>query len=315
MSRQSAIEQLQTESIGVLLGGLSAERDVSLNSGNAVLDALRRRGYRVAAIDPANADFIAQVQGQDRLFVALHGPGGEDGSMQGFLEILDKPYTGSGIQASALAMDKLKSKQLWQLLELSTPASMVLHEETTDLQQGMRYPVFVKPCNEGSSIGMTKAVDSASLVEAWRSASEFGGEVFAEQGIEGAEFTVAVLGQRALAPIRLETDHVFYDYDAKYIADDTRYICPCGLAAEDEARLKTLALDAFNALGCQGWGRVDVMQDKEGEFYLLEVNTVPGMTSHSLVPMAAKAEGMSFDDLCEEILLLSVLNNGEEGHS
>lgn len=295
--------------VGVLYGGSSSEREVSLLSGKAVIDGLASAGVDVVGID-AGTDLLEVLikQQLDRVVIMLHGPGGEDGTLQGALEVLRLPYTGSGVFASALAMDKLRSKQFWQGVGLPTPAFAILDANTDWRGELARLggAVMVKPSHEGSSIGMTKAETPEQLSQAWQDAVQFDGSVIAEQWITGSEYTVAVLGSSALPPIRLETDHSFYDYDAKYLADDTRYICPCGLDEEAEARLKQLAVDAFNSLDCKGWGRVDVMADKNGEFFLLEVNTVPGMTSHSLVPMAAKADGMSFDELVVEILATSL---------
>ncbi len=288
--------------VGVLLGGESAEREVSLLSGNAVLNALLVRGYNAVAIDPADADFEARLATVDVAFIALHGPGGEDGAMQAVLETKGLPYTGSRVSASATAMDKLATKQVWLDCDLPTPPFVELGgvEQIDGLT--LQYPMFVKPATEGSSIGMARVCNATELADAYRAAVPFNGHVLVEQGVQGAEFTVAILNGLALAPIRLETDHVFYDYDAKYIANDTRYICPCGLSTEKEHELRRLCERAFAAIHCEGWGRVDVMQDDTGNFFLLEVNTVPGMTSHSLVPMAARAEGMSFEDLVEAIL-------------
>ncbi|MEY3017843.1 MAG: hypothetical protein RL336_978 [Pseudomonadota bacterium] len=288
--------------VGVLFGGNSAEREVSLLSGQAVLKALLSRGYDAVALDPREANFDALLSTIDVAFIALHGPGGEDGVMQAKLASLGLPYTGSRVEASFTAMDKLATKRVWVDMALPTPPFVELSDETQIASLTLQYPLFVKPATEGSSIGMARVVDPTALAAAYREAKPFNGHVLVEQGVQGAEFTVAILNGRALAPIRLETDHVFYDYDAKYIANDTRYICPCGLPVAKEAELRRLSEQAFAAIGCQGWGRVDVMQDADGAFLLLEVNTVPGMTSHSLVPMAARAEGMSFEDLVEAIL-------------
>lgn len=288
--------------VGVLLGGDSAEREVSLLSGNAVLQALLSKGYDAVGIDPSEDDFASKLSSVDVAFIALHGPGGEDGAMQAYLQERGLPYTGSRVEASATAMDKLATKYVWQQLGLATPPFVELESEKQIEQLTLQYPLFVKPATEGSSIGMSRVNNAAELADAYRAAVPFNGHVLVEQGVQGAEFTVAILNGVALAPIRLETDHVFYDYDAKYLADDTRYICPCGLAEDKELELRKLCEQAFAAIRCEGWGRVDVMQDQAGNFYLLEVNTVPGMTSHSLVPMAAKAEGMSFEDLVEAIL-------------
>jgi D-alanine-D-alanine ligase len=290
----------------VLLGGNSAEREVSLQSGGTVIDALESLGHPVRRVDPADADWLAQLEGVSCVFLALHGPGGEDGSMQGALQALQIPYTGSGVLGSALAMDKLRSKRLWQGMGLSTGGFVTLGPDTD--WQGVidRFgKVFVKPACEGSSIGMTPADSAAGLRRAYEVAAPYAGEVLAEQFIDGPEYTVAVLGDQALPSIRLETDNEFYDYEAKYLSDDTRYHCPSGLDAQEERELGELALSAFRALDCAVWGRVDVMRDREGRFYVLEVNTIPGMTSHSLVPMSARAAGMDIAALVGRILELS----------
>ena len=301
-----SLDTLRNATVAVLLGGNSAEREVSLNSGQTVIDALRDQGLNVRSVDPAESDWIAQLQGVSFAFIALHGPGGEDGSMQGALQALQIPYSGSRVLGSALAMDKLRSKQLWQGIGLST-GGFVRLEADTDWQQVIdRFgKVFVKPSCEGSSIGMTFAASADALASAYRVASEYGGGVLAEQFIDGPEYTVAILGDEALPAIRLETDNEFYDYEAKYISDDTRYLCPCGLSPEEEAAIAALSLRAFQSLDCAVWGRVDLMRDQAGAFYVLEVNTIPGMTSHSLVPMAAKAAGMNIQSLVMRILELS----------
>ncbi len=299
--------QLQTP-VAVLLGGRSAEREVSLNSGEAIVAALRAKNIPVEAIDSKDKNWLETVANNHRhTFIALHGGEGEDGTIQGVLENLGISYTGSGVAASALAMDKVRCKYLWQGMDLPTPRFAELTDKS-DLAEIIQQfgKVIVKPSCEGSSIGMTIATTVEELSAAYAAARAYDDSVMVEQWVHGAEFTVAVLGGRALPAIRLETDHGFYDYDAKYIAEDTRYICPCGLEENREQELQELAMTAFNSVGCEGWGRVDVMQDEQGNFYLLEVNTVPGMTSHSLVPMAAKAAGLSFEDLVAEILTLSV---------
>jgi D-alanine-D-alanine ligase len=290
----------------VLLGGTSAEREVSLQSGQTVIDALRAQGFDVRAVDPAAPDWIAQLQGVSFAFIALHGPGGEDGSMQGALQALRIPYTGSRVLGSALAMDKLRSKQLWQGIGLAT-GSFVRLGPDTDWQAVIDSlgKVFVKPSCEGSSIGMTSASSAAALEQAFATASKYGGGVIAEQFIDGPEYTVAILGDEVLPSIRLETDNEFYDYEAKYISDDTRYHCPSGLTAAEEVQMGELARWAFRSLGCAVWGRVDIMRDQTGKFHVLEVNTIPGMTSHSLVPMAARASGIDIQTLVGRILELS----------
>lgn len=291
--------------VGVLLGGTSSEREISLQSGAAVVAALEEAGIEHVAID-VGANAIAEIQAAkiDRAFLALHGAGGEDGRIQAVLEYLNIPFTGSGVQASALAMDKLRTKQLWRGVNLSTPDFAVLNaaNDWEKVLADLGGEVMVKPAHEGSSIGMARVQTAQELADAFQNAAKYDGSVIAERLIVGSEFTVAILDGEALPPIKLETDHTFYDFNAKYIANDTRYICPCGLGAEKETELKQLALAAFDAVGCEGWGRVDVMADKTMNFYLLEVNTLPGMTSHSLVPMAAKARGLSFSELVLTIL-------------
>lgn len=290
--------------VAVLMGGWAAERDVSLVSGKAVLDGLCRKGIDAHGID-AGKDILQVLQtgGYDRVFNVLHGRGGEDGVIQGALEILGLPYTGSGVMGSAIAMDKYRTKLLLQSLGLPTPGFALIQSEA-DLQSAaeLGFPLMVKPALEGSSIGMSCADDLAQLRAAWKKAAEYDSHVMAERWITGAEYTAAILGQDALPLIKLETDHDFYDYDAKYVADDTRYLIPCGLDQEAESRLQALALGAFNAVAASGWGRVDILVDAEEQPWVIEVNTVPGMTSHSLVPMAAKAVGIDFDELVWRIL-------------
>jgi D-alanine-D-alanine ligase len=294
--------------VAVLMGGRSAEREVSLNSGGAVLRALQRRGVDALGID-AGADVIQQLeQGNfDRAFIVLHGRGGEDGVIQGALETIGMPYTGSGVAGSALGMDKYRCKLVWQALGLRTP-DFVMIREAGDLAQAeaLGFPLMVKPVHEGSSIGMARVDDAQALRSAWQQAHGFDAEVMAERWITGNEYTAAILDQQVLPLIRLETPHVFYDYDAKYSADSTRYHCPAGLDGDREHALRSLALDAFRAVGATGWGRVDMIADQQGEAWLIEVNTVPGMTDHSLVPMSAKANGMDFDELVWQILEISL---------
>jgi D-alanine-D-alanine ligase len=301
------LEKVRSGRIAVLLGGNSAERAVSLNSGKTVIEALQSLGADVIAVDPAEANWRAQLSGVSMAFIILHGPGGEDGSMQGALQTLGIPYTGSGVLGSALAMDKQRSKQLWQGIGLATAGFTTLQADTDWQDVIDRFgKVFVKPACQGSSIGMSSANSASGLRKAYELASQYAGEVLAEQFIDGPEYTVAVLGDRALPSIRLETDNEFYDYEAKYISDDTRYHCPSGLSASEEAEIAALSLRAFRSLGCSVWGRVDVMRDAAGRFYVLEVNTVPGMTSHSLVPMAAAASGMAIPELVQRIVELSL---------
>ena len=292
--------------VAVLMGGWSAERDVSLKSGAAVLAALLEKKVDAHKVDVKRESVFDDLKaGQfDRVFIILHGPGGEDGVIQSALEILQLPYTGSGVLASALAMDKLRSKVLLQGAGLPTPAYMKL-EESTDINYvsaTLGFPIMVKPALEGSSIGMSKVDEKSDLNKAWQVAAKYGDSVLAEQWVHGKEYTVGILGETALPAIRLETKRDFYDYAAKYDDDDTQYHCPCGLSEEQEAQLQRLALSAFDAIGAKGWGRVDIMSNKEGKPFIIEINTVPGMTSHSLVPMAAKAKGISFSELVFNIL-------------
>jgi D-alanine-D-alanine ligase len=291
--------------VAVLLGGKSAEREVSLKSGGMVLSALRSRGVDAHPFDPAERGLDALIDERfDRAFIALHGRFGEDGTVQGILEWLGIPYTGSGVLASALAMDKLRSKLLWEASGLPTPPCELLAGDSDFdvVAARLGLPLMVKPVNEGSSIGMSKVRAANALNEAYALAVNYDRVVMAEKFIEGVELTGAILGETALPLIRLETPREFYDYQAKYVSDDTRYIIPAGLPADKERALQELCLRAFRALGCRGWGRVDLMLDRAGEPYLLEVNTAPGMTDHSLVPMAARAVGLSYEDLCSRIL-------------
>lgn len=295
--------------IVVLYGGQSGERDVSLKGGKAVLSALQAEGLDAHGLD-LGPGWIAELEAlqTDHVFIVLHGAGGEDGTVQGALECMGLPYTGSGVLASALAMDKQRCKQLWQGIGLPTAGFALLHKDSdwSALLVELGGEVMVKPASEGSSLGMAKASSGEELQAAWAAADAFDSVVIAERWLSGAEYTVAILNGRSLPVIKLETDRPFYDYEAKYLVDDTRYICPCGLSADDEQAMQTLALEAFASLGCQGWGRVDVMMTADGEPSLLEVNTVPGMTDHSLVPMAAAAAGLSFADLLIEILQTSL---------
>ena len=291
--------------VAVLYGGKSAEREVSLKSGAAVLAALQSAGVDAFGID-VDDQLLTRLSSEriDRAFIVLHGRGGEDGSMQGLLECAGIPYTGSGILASALAMDKLRTKQVWQSLGLPTPRHAVLASEADcrAAADGLGFPLIVKPAHEGSSIGMAKVAGIDELIAAWRAASLYDSQVLVEQWIQGPEFTIATLRGKVLPPIGLGTPHTFYDYDAKYVANDTQYRIPCGLDAAKEQELKDLSARACEAVGIQGWARVDVMQDNSGAFWLLEVNTVPGMTDHSLVPMAARAAGLDFQQLVLAIL-------------
>ncbi|MCK4864986.1 MAG: D-alanine--D-alanine ligase [Gammaproteobacteria bacterium] len=306
MNNSSHIQAKDLGKVAVLMGGWSAEREVSLKSGAAVLNALLEKKVDAHKIDVKRESIFDDLKkGQfDRVFIILHGPGGEDGVIQSVLEVLQLPYTGSGVLASAIAMDKLRCKELLQGSGLPTPAYMKL-EETTDMSYvgaSLGFPIMVKPTLEGSSIGMSKVDEEDGLSKAWKVASEYGDTVLAEQWVHGEEYTVAILGRTPLPVIRLETKRDFYDYAAKYDDDDTQYNCPCGLNEEQESQLQRLAISAFDAVGAKGWGRVDIMSDKEGKPSIIEINTVPGMTSHSLVPMAAKAKGFSFSELVFNIL-------------
>jgi D-alanine-D-alanine ligase len=294
--------------VAVLLGGRAAEREVSLRSGAAVLDALGRQGVDAHPIDPDERVLETLRAGAfDRCFIILHGRGGEDGVIQGALETLCMPYTGSGVLGSALGMDKYRTKLVWEGRGLPTAASVLL-DSPADLEQAaaLGFPLMVKPVHEGSSIGMARVEDPGSLASAWEAARGFDSLVLAERWISGSEYTCAILGREALPMIRLETPHAFYDYEAKYSANTTRYHCPCGLPEAEERRLQALALAAFDAAGASGWGRVDLMLDGAGSPFLLEINTVPGMTDHSLVPMAARVAGMDFDQLVMRILETSL---------
>jgi len=291
--------------VAVLLGGKSAEREVSLNGGALVLAALRARGVDAHAFDPAEKGLEALIAGRyERAFIALHGRFGEDGTLQGALEWLGLRYTGSGVLGSALAMDKLRAKRLWMAEGLPTPPCEILDAQSDFRATAKRLglPLMVKPVNEGSSIGMSKVRAAGDLEEAYALALNYDRAVIAEKFVEGTELTAGILGDEALPLIKLETPRDFYDYQAKYVADDTRYLIPCGLPAAKEREIQQLCLRAFRALACSGWGRADLMLDRAGNPWLLEVNTVPGMTDHSLVPMAARAAGLSYEDLCMRIL-------------
>src|SRR3954466_555986 len=291
--------------VAVLLGGRSAEREVSLKSGSMVLAALRKKGVDAHGFDPKEKSLESLVKEKfSRVFIALHGRFGEDGTVQGILEWLGIPYTGSGVLASALAMDKLRTKRIWAAEGLPTAPPVVLTTES-DLKAVSRklgLPIFVKPAREGSSVGMSKVKRAGDLEEAFTLAVNYDPGVIAEKFIDGPALTVAILGEEALPVIRIETPREFYDYEAKYIANDTRYLIPCGLPQPKEKQIQAMCLKAFQALGCRGWGRVDLMLDRRGRPYLLEINTAPGMTDHSLVPMAARAVGISYEDLCVKIL-------------
>jgi len=291
--------------VAVLMGGQSAERDVSLNSGSAVLQALTAQKVDAHGID-VGTDILSllQIGNFDRVFIALHGRGGEDGTIQGALQTLGIPYTGSGVMASALAMDKLRTKQIWRALDYPTPAFALINSEN-DLEakaKELGFPMMIKPSQEGSSIGIAKVNSIEELEAAYQTARQYDDEVLAEAWVTGEEYTAAILGEEALPLIRLETPHEIYDYDAKYKADTTLYHCPCGLDEKVENEFKKLALKAFKAVGAKGWGRVDLFRDTDGKPWLIEVNTVPGLTDHSLVPMSAKQAGISFEQLVVKIL-------------
>jgi len=295
----------QFENVAVFMGGWSAEREVSLNSGQAVFDALRAQGINVTAID-VDHTICEQLKNKkfSHVFNMLHGRGGEDGVIQGFLDVLKIPYTGSGVLGSALAMDKFRCKQLWQGIGLPTPEFMQL-KNATDCEQAiekLKLPLMIKPVLEGSSIGISKVNTADEMLPAFLMAQKCGGVIIAEKFIQGKEYTAAILGDRVLPMIRLETDNDFYDYQAKYVSNDTKYICPCELPEMFENELATLMLQSFKSVMAEGWGRVDFMLDENQQPWLIEINTVPGMTSHSLVPMAAKQAGITFESLVLDIL-------------
>lgn len=299
--------------VAVMLGGDSAEREVSLNSGHAALQALLNKGIDAHPFDPVERPITELlIEKFDRVLIMLHGRGGEDGSLQGALEQLNIPYSGSGVLGSALAMDKVHTKQIWQCLGLPTAKYKIVDKSGFNvgscgaIMEALGNQVMVKPAREGSSIGMTKVTSAKQLETAVQQAFEYDRHALIEQFIDGAEYTVALVNRRVLPSIRMSTPHVFYDYAAKYQDNTTEYFCPSGLASEREQYLAALSLKAFDALSCSGWGRIDYMQDKFGEFYLLEANTVPGMTETSLVPKAASADGTTFEDLVVEILATSL---------
>jgi D-alanine-D-alanine ligase len=295
--------------VGVLYGGHSSEREISLLTGAAIVQALQNKGVDAVAIDikdhPIESICAANL---DRAFIALHGTGGEDGTLQGALEYLGIPYTGSGVMASALAMDKLRCKQIWKGIGLPTTDFASL-DQNTDWQQTIDRLggcLVVKPACEGSSVGMSIAESPEQLKQAWQLASKYDAKVIAEPRLMGEEYTVAILGEQALPSIRIKANATFYDYEAKYLSDKTDYFCPSGLDAQRENELAQLCINAYKSIDGKGWGRVDVMTDLNGTFFVLEVNTVPGMTSHSLVPMAGKAAGMDFEALVLAILEESI---------
>ena len=296
------------------MGGSSGEREISLRTGSAVLAALRRQGVDAWAIDAGETvvnDLAAG--GFRRVFNALHGRGGEDGVIQGALEVMNLPYTGSNVLGSALSMDKLRCKWIWQSLGLPTPEFRPVRDERDlrDAAQALGLPLMMKPVHEGSSLGAARVVAAADLRAAWENAVRYDHEVLCERWLPGGDYTVGILNGRALPTIKIETKREFYDYQAKYLDDDTRYLCPCGLPPALEAELAALALRAFDAIGASGWGRVDLLLDENGRPSLIDVNTVPGMTDHSLVPMAARQLGMDFDSLVMQVLDTSMASSAD----
>ncbi len=294
--------------VAVLFGGKSAEREVSLKSGSRVLDSLQRQGVDAHAFDPAERK-LDELAAFDRAFIMLHGRYGEDGTIQGALELMGIPYTGSGVMASAVGMDKWRTKLLWRSVGLPVPEFVMLEagSDFVAVERQLGLPLFVKPACEGSSIGVTKVRQSGELSHAYLEAARHDALVIAERGVLGGEYTVAIVGDDALPIIRIVPATDFYDYEAKYLRDDTRYLCPCGLAEARELELRAQALEAFRVLGCRGWGRVDFLMDEQGNAFFLEVNTSPGMTDHSLVPMAARAAGLSYEQLVLRVLSLATL--------
>ena len=291
--------------VAVMFGGDSAEREVSLKSGSAVLKALRASGIDAHAFDPSEKPLSAlRDEAYQRVFIALHGKGGEDGTLQGALEFMGIPFTGSGVLASALAMDKWRSKLVWQAAGIPVPDYEVLtaKSDLAGVATRLGLPLFVKPANEGSSIGISKVKKKSTLKTAYTTAARYDSIVLAERFLSGGEYTVGILDDQALPVIKIEPATEFYDYASKYERDDTKYLIPSGLSAARENEMQQLALQAFRVLGARGWGRVDVMLDDAGKFYALEANTAPGMTDHSLVPMAAKAAGLSFEQLVMKVL-------------
>jgi D-alanine-D-alanine ligase len=303
-----SLPSAQHGKVAVLYGGRSAEREISLKSGTAVLTALLKNGVDAQPFDPAEQDLYKLLEGGfKRAFIALHGRFGEDGTMQGALELMNIPYTGSGVLASALAMDKWRSKLVWQAAGLPVPAYEML-DAASDLDatvERLGLPLFIKPANEGSSVGISKVKKASEMRAAYAEAAKHDKLVIAEVFIGGGEYTVAILGEQALPVIKIEPANEFYDYEAKYLRNDTRYLCPSDLSQEKEAEMQRLALQSFALIGGAGWGRVDFLMDDAGQPYLLEINTVPGMTDHSLVPMAARQAGISFEQLVLTILELA----------
>ncbi|CAN4275821.1 DdlA D-alanine-D-alanine ligase and related ATP-grasp enzymes [Methylophilaceae bacterium] len=298
--------------VAVMFGGKSGEREVSIKSGSAVLASLKRQGVNVVAFDPA-MQALSEISQFDRAFISLHGRYGEDGTIQGALELMEIPFTGSGVMASSLGMDKWRTKLMWRAVGIPTPNFEVVTEKSDFgvIEQKLGLPLFVKPANEGSSIGISKVKTAGGLKAGYELAAKADSLVIAEQFVGGGEYTVGILGDEALPIIRIVPKNDFYDFEAKYLRDDTEYLCPSGLSAEKEKLIQQEAMQAFRAIGCSGWGRVDFLMDepegnKEPKHYFLEVNTSPGMTDHSLVPMAAKAAGISFDELVINILSMTL---------
>jgi D-alanine-D-alanine ligase len=294
--------------VAVLFGGRSGEREVSLKSGSGVLAALKRKGVDAHAFDPAERS-LDELKGFDRAFIALHGKYGEDGTIQGALELMGIPYTGPGVMASAIGMDKWRCKLLWQALGLPVPDYAILTADSDfdAIETRFGFPMFVKPACEGSSLGITMVTKPGQISSAYEAAARYHDMVLVEKALLGGEYTTAILGDQALPIIKIEPATAFYDYDAKYNRNDTRYLVPCGLPVAQEAEIRKLCLKAYEAIGARGWGRVDFLMDGSGRPYLLEVNTSPGMTDHSLVPMAARAQGLDYDTLVVEILKLATL--------
>lgn len=299
--------------VAVLFGGKSGEREVSLKSGSAVLAALQRQGVDAHAFDPAQRP-LSDLTQFDRAFISLHGRFGEDGTIQGALELMGIPYTGSGVMASSVGMDKWRTKLLWRASGVITPDFELLTQESdwAAVVTRLGLPLFVKPANEGSSIGISKVKKPEDLQAAYQLAAKADPLVIAEKFVGGGEFTVGIMGGMALPVVRIVPKNEYYDFEAKYLRDDTEYHCPSGLDAAKEAQIQQEAVQAFNVLGCKGWGRVDFLMDADGNHYFLEVNTSPGMTDHSLVPMAAKAAGISFDALVVKILSMTLVGNDVE---
>jgi D-alanine-D-alanine ligase len=320
MHRSNALRRAKNPAefgrVAVALGGDSTEREISLLTGKAVLDALARRGIDAHAFDPRERSLAELIEQQfSRVWIALHGPGGEDGTLQGALEYLGIPYTGSGVLGSAVGMDKLRTKRLAHSIGVATAQFAVLRgpQDFEVTLQRLGLPLIVKPANQGSSVGMTKVEREADLAGAYEAAAALDTDVFAESWIDGREYTVAILQDRALPSIRIETPRQFYDYEAKYFRDDTQYFCPSGLSAPAEQHLANLALAAFQAAGAEGWGRADFMMDATGRPLLLEINTVPGMTSHSLFPTPTRPAEIGFDELVWRVLETSFTRSQAEG--